>query len=156
MDAVAGEVKGPNPATVDWRDELRALFSSTRPTVAAAPELAPLFLSRAPGGPNALRVGEVTVQLLARGGVEGPAAVRALRSLLVYSFGYATFAAARASRPDPRAQARCAERAFTAHDSLPLTNALASQLARTPAEAGFAEGLEALIAGLTPSSRRDN
>jgi TetR/AcrR family tetracycline transcriptional repressor len=159
MDQVAGEVEAPNPDTVDWRDGLRALYSSTRRTVAAAPELAPLFLSRAPRGPrgpNALRLGEVTFQLLSRGGVEGPAAVRALRSLLVYSFGYAAFAAARASQPDPTARIRQAERAFAANDSLPLTNALASQLARTPAEAGFAEGLEALIAGITLCSRRDD
>jgi AcrR family transcriptional regulator len=145
MDDVAGEV--------EWRDGLRALFASTRRTVAAAPELAPLFLSRPTRGPNALRLGEVTLQLLARGGVEGPAAVRALRALLVYSFGYATFAAARAEDPDPRARARRAERAFAADDSLPRTTALASELARAPGEAGFEEGLEALITGITPGPR---
>jgi len=155
MDDVAGEVKAPNPETVEWRDGLHALFASTRRTVAAAPELAPLFLSRAPRGPNALRLGEVTFQLLARGGLEGPAAVRALRALLVYSFGYAAFAAVRAEDPDPRARVQRAERAFAADDSLPLTTALGSELARAPAEAGFEEGLSALIGGIGARTRRD-
>jgi TetR/AcrR family transcriptional regulator, tetracycline repressor protein len=154
MDDVAGEVEAPDPETVEWRDGLRALFASTRRTVAASPELAPLFLSRPTRGPNAVRLGEVTLRLLARGGVDGPAAVRALRALLVFSFGYATFAAARAEDPDQRARARRAERAFAADDSLPRTTALASELARAPGEAGFEEGLEALIAGVTTGPRR--
>jgi TetR/AcrR family tetracycline transcriptional repressor len=154
MDDVAREVQAPEPETLEWRDALRALFASTRRTVAATPELAPLFLSRAPRGPHALRLGEVTLQLLARGGVEGPAAVRALRALLVFSFGYATVAAARAQDGDPRARVQRAERAFAVGDSLPLTNALASELARAPGEAGFEQGLEALIAGITAAPRR--
>lgn len=154
MDDVAGEVEAPDLETVEWRDGLRAVFTSTRRTVAAAPELAPLFLSRPNRGPNAARLGEVTLELLARGGVEGPAAVRALRALVVYSFGYATIAASRASEPDPRAQARSAERAFAADDSLPRTTALASELAQASGEVGFAEGLEALIAGIAAEPRR--
>jgi AcrR family transcriptional regulator len=149
MDDVAAEVEAPDPETIEWREGLRALFSSTRRTVAAAPELAPLFLSRPSRGPNARRLGEVTLELLARGGVEGPAAVRALRTLLVYSFGYATFAAARAEDAGPSARARSAERAFAADESLSRTTALASELARAPGEAGFEEGLEALIAGIS-------
>jgi AcrR family transcriptional regulator len=154
MDDVAGDVKPPDPDTVEWRHGLHTLFASTRRTVAAAPELAPLFLSRAPRGPNALRLGEVTLQLLARGGVRGPAAVHALRALLVYSFGYATFAAARAEDLDSRARVQYAERAFAADDSLPLTTALAYELARAPAEAGFEEGLDSLIAGIGARPRR--
>jgi TetR/AcrR family tetracycline transcriptional repressor len=154
MDDVAGEVHAPAVEAAEWREGLRALFASTRRTVAAAPELAPLFLSRAPRGPNVLRLGELTLQLLARGGVEGPAAVRALRALLIYSLGYAAFAATRAADPDPGARSRRAERAFAADDSLPLTTAVARELARAPAEAGFEEGLDALIAGITASPRR--
>jgi TetR/AcrR family transcriptional regulator, tetracycline repressor protein len=146
MDEVAGEVNAPDPDEVEWREGLRALFASTRRTVAAAPALAPLFLSRAPRGPHALRLGEVTLELLARGDVKGPAAVRALRSLLVYSFGYAAFAAARAEDPGARAWA---ERAFAADASLPRMAALASELARARGDAGFDEGLEALIAGIS-------
>src|SRR4029079_11459259 len=70
MDDVAGEVEVPDPGADDWQAGLRALFASTRRTVAAAPELAPLFLARAARGPNAIRLGEVTLALLARGGVE--------------------------------------------------------------------------------------
>jgi TetR/AcrR family transcriptional regulator, tetracycline repressor protein len=154
MDDVAGDVEAPDPETLEWRDGLRALFASTRRTVAAAPELAPLFLSRPSRGPNALRLGEVTLELLARGGIEGPAAVPALRALLVYSFGYATFASAQSEDPDPRGRTRRAERAFVADDSLPRITALASELARAPSDAGFEEGLEALIAGITADPRR--
>ncbi len=153
MDDIAAQVQAPDPERVEWRSGLRALFSATHRTVAAAPELAPLFLSRAPRGPNALRLGEVTFRLLARGGVEGAAAVRALRTLLVYSFGYAAFAAARAAEPDPRAQTRRAERAFAADRALLFTAALAAELARAPADAGFEEGLTALIAGIAAPAR---
>ena len=149
MDDVAGEVEAPDPETIEWREGLQALFASTRRTVASAPELAPLFLSRASRGPNALRLGEVTLELLARGGVEGPAAVRALRALLVYSFGYATFAAARTEDADPKGRARRAEADFAGEDSLPRVTALAAELAQAPAEAGFEEGLRALVAGIS-------
>jgi AcrR family transcriptional regulator len=146
MDSVAGEVEAPDPDEVEWRQGLQVLFASTRTTVAAAPALAPLFLSRAPRGPNALRLGEVTLELLARGGVKRSAAVRALRMLLVYSFGYAAFAAARAEDSAARVKA---ERAFAADESLPRITALAPELARAPGEAGFDEGLAALIAGIS-------
>ena len=149
MDDVAGEVEPPDPDAVEWREGLRALFASTRKTVGAAPELAPLFLSRASRGPNALRLGEVTLELLARGGIEGAAAVKALRMLLVYAFGYAAFAAARADDADAATRARRAERAFATDQSLPRMIAVATDLARAPGEAGFDEGLEALIRGLT-------
>jgi TetR/AcrR family tetracycline transcriptional repressor len=153
MDDLAGEVQSPDPDAVEWRDGLRALFASTRETVAAAPALAPLFLSRASRGPNALRLGEVTLELLARGGIEGRAAVNALRVLLVYTFGYAAFAAARADDPDSATRARQAERAFAADDSLARMTAVAAELARAPGDAGFDEGLEALIRGLTAPGR---
>jgi AcrR family transcriptional regulator len=145
MDDLAGEVEAPDPDEVEWKEGLRVLFRSTRRTVAAAPALAPLFLSRPSRGPHALHLGEVTLELLARGGVGGSAAVRALRSLLVYSFGYAAFAAARAE--DPVATAT-GERVFAADASLPRMVALASQLAQARGDAGFDEGLDALIAGI--------
>ena len=148
MDDLAGEVSTPDPRAVEWRAGLRALFASTQRTVASSPHLAPLFLSRASRGPNAVRLGEVTLELLAQGGIEGAPAVRALRTLLVYAFGYAAFAAARTGEPDPRARARRAERAFATEPSSPRMAALASELARAPGTTGFDEGLEALIEGI--------
>jgi TetR/AcrR family tetracycline transcriptional repressor len=148
MDGLAGEVTAPDPQAVDWRVGLRALFTSTRATVAASPQLAPLFLSRAPRGPNAIRLGEVTLELLAQGGIEGPPAVLALRALLIYTFGYAAFAAAPSDGPNPRAGTRRAERAFAADPSSPRMTALAGELAAASASAGFEEGLNALIAGI--------
>jgi TetR/AcrR family transcriptional regulator, tetracycline repressor protein len=152
MDDVAGEVEAPDPASGDWRESLRALFVSTRRTVAASPQLAPLFLARAARGPNAIYLGEVTLALLARGGVEGPAAVRALRALLIFSFGYAAFEAARVQEADPRARAHRGAQAFAADDSPPRIRTVAAELAGAPGDAGFDEGLDALIVGLTSAA----
>ncbi len=89
-------------------------------------------LHRNPGLAHALRLGEVTFQLLARGGIEASGGPGPYARCLIYTFGYAAFAAARASDPDPTGRIRQAEQAFAANDSLPLTIALAPELARTP------------------------
>ncbi len=88
----------PDPGAADWRTALRELMRSTRRLLLAHADLIPLFLSRPTRGPSALRVGEVTLGLLARAGIEGPEAVEALRILLIYSFGFAAFEAPRRER----------------------------------------------------------
>ena len=54
-----------------------------------------MFVARPGLGPNAARLGEITLALLRRGGLDGDRAVEALRVLLVYSLGFAAFQAPR-------------------------------------------------------------
>src|SRR4051794_19606376 len=81
VDAVLGGVPLPVPGGPDWRAGLVHLMSESRRLLLAHAELIPLFLSRAARGPNALRLGEATLGLLARAGLEGAPAVQALQVL---------------------------------------------------------------------------
>jgi TetR/AcrR family tetracycline transcriptional repressor len=54
----------------------------------------PLYLARRGArGPRAVALGEVMLALLARAGVEGEAAVAAVRTLIIHTIGFAAFAA---------------------------------------------------------------
>src|SRR6266511_4798460 len=132
LDDVIGEVQPPDPRAVAWAEGLVALMGQTRRLLLDHAELIPLFLSRPRRGRNAIRLGEVTLQLLARGGIHGEPAVRALRALLVYSFGFAAL----------EAPWRTAPREF------PTVARLAAPLGRQPTDEDFHAGLNWLLAGI--------
>jgi len=59
----------------------------------AHPDLVPLYVARRGArGPTAVALGEVMLQLLARGGIEGDQATEAMRTLIVHTIGFAAFA----------------------------------------------------------------
>jgi hypothetical protein len=105
-------------------------MDSTRRLLLAHPQLG-IGLHR-PSGPRAQRVrlGEITLELLGRGGLEGQRAVEALRVLLVYSLGFAAFQAPRL-RGDADGRSARAETAFAglAEEEFPRMRGLARELA---------------------------
>jgi TetR/AcrR family transcriptional regulator, tetracycline repressor protein len=138
-----------------WQDGLANLMRASRRILLAHPHLVPLFLSR-PGGPNALRLGEATLQLLERGGVRGRKAVEACRALLVYTMGFVAIEVPRATDPE---SAERSERTIAAIESLPeerfsATRALAPHLARHPGDRDFETGLHWLLEGIAGTADR--
>jgi hypothetical protein len=100
-------------------------------------------------GPNAMRLGEQTLGLLARGGIEGETAVLALRALLTFTFGWVTLDAPRQADPDlPGREARSLE-AFSNQTENPRTAELAEPMARRPRSDDFEKSLNWLIDGIT-------
>ena len=149
FDAVLGEVEAPDPEAGAWQEALTAMMRASRAVLLAHPHLVSLFLTR-PGGPNALRLGEATLRVLARGGVEGERAAAALRALLAYTLGFAALEAARLPQPERR---RRTERALARISELPEgefpeTRSLSVSLATHPGEQDFEAGLRWLILGI--------
>ena len=94
LDDLLAEVHAPDPATAEPAAGLHALMASTHAVLLAHPDLVGLYLARQGArGPNAVRLGEVMLALLARAGVTGPPAREAQRVLIVYTIGFAAFTA---------------------------------------------------------------
>lgn len=152
LDTVLEGVERPDPEERTWEEALSAQMQASRQVLMNHPHLVPLFIAR-PGGPNAIRLGETTLRILARGGIQGVDAVLALRTLLSYTFGAAALEAARLTVPE-RAQ-RSADaldnmRSLPAEE-FPHVRAAAEHLSHHPTEADFAAGLEWLIRGIRRS-----
>jgi TetR/AcrR family transcriptional regulator, tetracycline repressor protein len=149
LDDVIGQVQPPDPHAVDWAEGLVALLGQTRRLLVDHAELIPLFLFRPRRGPNAIRLGEVTLQLLARGGIHGEPAARALRALLVYAFGFAALEAPWRTQPQPdQRRARSQAALAAAAPQFPNVARLAAPLGGQPTDQDFHAGLRWLLAGI--------
>jgi TetR/AcrR family transcriptional regulator, tetracycline repressor protein len=156
LDHLLAGVDAGDPAEGDWRDGLVRLMDSSRRLLLAHPRLVSAFIGRPGLGPNAARLGEITLQLLRRGGVEGERAVEALRVLLVYSLGFAAFQAPRLEG-DPGARSARAEAAYASlpEDRLPQMHRLAVQLAAPTTDRQFHTGLRWLLDGIAAQAGQD-
>lgn len=148
LDATLAEIPTPDVSACDWREGLVDLMRASRALLLRHADLIPLYLSRPGRGTHAIRLGEVTLALLARGGVTAQPAVDALRILLVYTFGFAAQEAPRRQEPHPEDRQRKSEAAFRAARTSPRLSALAQPLARHPGDETFEKGLRWLIAGI--------
>jgi TetR/AcrR family tetracycline transcriptional repressor len=93
LDDVLSEVRTPDADVEDPSTALSALMASTHGVLLAHADLVPLYVARRGArGPNAQRLGEIVLALLAREGVVGPRAREALRVIIVYTIGFAAFA----------------------------------------------------------------
>jgi TetR/AcrR family transcriptional regulator, tetracycline repressor protein len=149
LDDVIGQIQPPDPQCVGWSEGLVALLGQTRHLLLDHAELIPLFLSRPRRGRNAIRLGEVTLQLLARGGIQGQPAARALRALLVYSFGFAALEAPWRTEPQPdQRHARSQAALAAAPQEFPNVARLAAPLGGQPTDEDFQAGLKWILAGI--------
>jgi TetR/AcrR family tetracycline transcriptional repressor len=150
LDDLLADVDPGDPAAEeDWRDGLVRVMDASRRLLLAHPQLAPVFLARPALGPNAARLGEITLALLRRGGVEGERAVEALRVLLVYSLGFAAFQAPRL-QTDSAARTEQVEAAYAGlpEDRFPRLRRLAGPLAAPTDDRQFHTGLRWLLDGI--------
>jgi TetR/AcrR family transcriptional regulator, tetracycline repressor protein len=149
LDDLLADVDPGDPAEEDWRDGLVRVMDASRRLLLAHPQLAPVFLARPALGPNAARLGEITLALLRRGGVEGERAVEALRVLLIYSLGFAAFQAPRL-QTDSAARTERVEAAYAGlpEDRFPRLRRLAGPLAAPTDDRQFHTGLRWLLDGI--------
>jgi TetR/AcrR family tetracycline transcriptional repressor len=155
-DLLAG-VDAGDPAEGDWRDGLVRVMDSSRRLLLAHPQLASVIIARPGLGPNAARLGELTLELLGRGGLEGERAVEALRVLLVYSLGFAAFQAPRRQSHSGAARSARAEATFAGlpEDRFPRMHGLARQLAGPTTDHQFHTGLRWLLEGIAAQGRQE-
>ena len=157
IDDLLGDVERVDPSAGDWQEGLAKVMDSSRRLLLAHPQLVPVFLARPGLGPNAIRLGEITFQLLRRGGLEGSRAVEAFRILLIYSLGFAAYQAPRQDI-DAEARARRVEAAFDslARDEFPTVQPLAGDLAAPTTDHSFHIGLRWLLNGISSSGADGN
>lgn len=156
VDDLLGGVEAGDPAQGDWRDGLVRVMDSSRRLLLAHPQLVSVFIARPGLGPNAVRLGEVSLELLRRGGLDGERAVEALRVLLVYSLGFAAFQAPRLES-DPGERSARAEAAFAGlpEGSFPRMHGLAGDLAGPTTDRQFHTGLRWLLDGIAAQARQE-
>ena len=102
IDAMLGDV--PTPTDHGWRERIERVMRDSRRALLAHPDLIPFALVRQSVGPNALRLGEVTLTALHETGLNGPESVTGLQVLLVHTIGSAAFETGRAQDPEPAAR----------------------------------------------------
>jgi TetR/AcrR family tetracycline transcriptional repressor len=96
LDDLLAQVEEPDADVEDPIDGLRTMMTSTFEVLVAHADLVALYISRQGArGPNAQRLGELMITLLARLDVTGARAMDARRVLIVYTIGFAGFS------PDP-------------------------------------------------------
>ena len=94
LDDALGTVDSLAAESADPIDGLHALMTSSYRTLLEHADLIPLYLARQGArGPNAQRLGDVALSLLARHGVSESRAREALHVLIVYTIGSAAFSA---------------------------------------------------------------
>jgi TetR/AcrR family transcriptional regulator, tetracycline repressor protein len=145
LDSLLGEIQAPE--TDDWREALVEVMDASRRLLVEHPSLIPEFLSRPTRGPNALRLGELCIDLLARGGVEGELAVQAFRSLLVHSLGFAAYEAPRVRDPDRDGRVALSVEFFSSSPD-PNVREVADELAQMPDRDEFLASLDWMIDGV--------
>lgn len=145
LDSLLGEIQAPE--SDDWRDALVAIMDASRRLLVEHPSLIPEFLSRPTRGPNALRLGELCIDLLARGGVEGELAVQAFRSLLVHALGFAAYEAPRLQDPDREARVSRSVEFFSSSPN-PDVRDVAGKLAQMPDRDEFLASLDWMLDGV--------
>jgi TetR/AcrR family tetracycline transcriptional repressor len=152
-DDLIADVAMPDIARGDWRDRMYELMDASRTLLLAHPALIPLLTSRPGRGPNAIRLGEVMLALLERGGIGGQAAVDAMRILIIYVFGFAAHEAPRRADAEPTGRIARNEEAFRSA-ALPHVRANASAMAQHPGHDTFIKGLRWLLDGIASSGGR--
>jgi TetR/AcrR family transcriptional regulator, tetracycline repressor protein len=160
LDAVLGDVDAGDPTEGDWREGLVNLMDSSRRLLLAHPQLVPVFVSRPTLGPNAARLGEITFQLLRRGGLKGELAVEAFWVLIIYSLGFAAFQAPRL-QDDATDRTERSEAAFAGlpPERFPEMRRVATFLSGPPTDRNYHTGLIWLLDGVSsraqpPAARR--
>lgn len=130
LDDVLALIEEPDPDT-ETKAGLSQIMTSTYQVLLDHPDLVPLYLARQGArGPNAERLGDIMLDLLARDGVEGTAALEARGVLIVYTIGFAALTTSSATEPDAAERAQPEE-------------------LRT----NFRNGLSWLLAGITSKNR---
>ena len=149
IDEIVGEVEAPDARSLSWRESLMRLMLETRRVLLANRDFVPLMISRPGRGQNAIRLGEITLQALMRGGFGDRHAGRALRALLVYTFGFVAVELPRTAEREPDKRRALSQEAFaSAAKEFSNMARLAPIMARAPSEADFRAGISALLAGL--------
>ena len=99
LDRVLGRFE-PEPPTDDWAEDLRRFARDHRSLLVSHPwAVAPLFTQPNPGI-GSVRVGELALGILRRGGFSSARAVAAFSGIIALNYGWSSFTTARELDPE--------------------------------------------------------
>ena len=147
LDRVLGRFE-PAPPTDDWKEDLRRFARAHRRLLTAhAWAVAPLF-SRPNPGLSSVRIGELALDILRRGGLSGAAAVAAFSGIIALNYGWSSFTTARDLDPEGPSHDVGAMLAMLPPSQYPLTVAIAGELGAYGSDSHYDFVLDQLLAGL--------
>jgi len=147
LDRVLGRFEPP-PETGDWLEDLRAFARAHRALLARhAWAVAPIFSNPSPGL-SSVRIGELALRILTRGGLSNTEAVAAFSGLIAINYGWASFTVARDLDPDgPSHDVEAMLRQLPA-EQFPLTVATAAEWGAYGSDADYEFVLGRFLEGL--------
>ena len=95
LDRVLGRFE-PDPPSGDWSEDLRSFARAHRRVLDGHPWALAAFFTHPNPGPNAVRIGEVAFEILARAGFSEERAVATFSGVIALNYGWSSFTAAAA------------------------------------------------------------
>jgi AcrR family transcriptional regulator len=138
----------PEPATDDWTDDLRRFARAHRRLLVEHPwAVAPLFSQPNPGI-SAVRIGELALAILRRGGFSNAAAVAAFSGIIALNYGWSSFTAARDLDPVGPSHDVGAMLAQLPRSEYPLTVGVAAEMGAYGSDDHYDFVLDQFVGGL--------
>jgi AcrR family transcriptional regulator len=138
----------PEPATDDWVDDLRRFARAHRRLLVRHPwAVAPLFTQPNPGM-SSVRIGELALGILRRGGLSDARAVAAFSGIIALNYGWSSFTTARDLAPEGPGHDVGAMLAVLPRSEYPLTVDVAAELGAYGSDDHYDFVLDRFLAGL--------
>jgi AcrR family transcriptional regulator len=138
----------PEPATDDWTEDLRRFARAHRRLLVEHPwAVAPLFSQPNPGM-GSVRIGELALRILRRGGFSGAGAVAAFSGIIALNYGWSSFTAARDLDPEGPSHDVGAMLAQLPRKEYPLTADVAPEMGAYGSDQHYDFVLDYLLTGL--------
>jgi AcrR family transcriptional regulator len=143
----------PEPATGDWAEDLRRFARAHRRLLVRHPwAVAPLFTQPNPGM-SSVRIGELALGILRRGGLSNARAVAAFSGIIALNYGWSSFTTAReldSAGPSHDVGAMLAELPRTEY---PLTVDVADEMGAYGSDDHYEFVIDQLLSGLCATAR---
>ena len=144
----------PEPATDDWAHDLRRFARAHRRLLVRHPwAVAPLFTQPNPGL-SAVRIGELALGILQRGGLSDARAVAAFSGIIALNYGWSSFTTARDLDPQGPSHDVGAMLAALPRTEYALTVDVAGEMGAYGSDDHYDFVLDHLVTGLRYAGRR--
>jgi len=138
----------PEPATDDWTDDLRRFARAHRRLLVSHPwAVAPLFTQPNPGL-SSVRIGELALAILRRGGLSNARAVAAFSGIIALNYGWSSFTTARDLDPEGPSHDVGTMLAQLPRTQYPLTVDVANEMGAYGSDHHYDFVLDQLLSGL--------
>jgi AcrR family transcriptional regulator len=138
----------PQPTSDDWTDDLREFARAHRRLLVEHPwAVAPLFTQPNPGM-SSVRIGELALRILRRGGLSDARAVAAFSGIIALNYGWSSFTAARDLDPEGPSHDVGAMLAQLPRSGYPLTVDVAAEMGAYGSDQHYDFVLDRLLDGL--------